>query len=167
MKTYTEEEITQLIECAKFVAELPKKAMVSKSGHRRNDMRLRSEDGELDFTVFIRVSCAFPENFSIGLVHSPKDERGAICLLRFNGPHGGFGWSAGTHGALYHIHKAKPENIEAGKRPEAGGEATRAFASYEQALRHFLKQVNVREAERLFPGISNLQFNLNEERAKR
>ena len=167
MRTYSEEEINELIRCDKVVSEPPKKAMVSRFGHRRNDMRLRSKEGELDFTIFMRINDAFPENFSIGLVHSPKDERGTIILLRFNGPHGGFGWSTGTYDSLYHIHKAKPENIEAGKRAEAGGEATRAFASYEQALCHFLRQVNVCGAEELFPGIFQLQLNLNEEQAKR
>ena len=91
MRTYSEEEINELIRCDKVVSEPPKKAMVSRFGHRRNDMRLRSKEGELDFTIFMRINDAFPENFSIGLVHSPKDERGTIILLRFNGPHGGFG----------------------------------------------------------------------------
>ena len=167
MKTYSEEEISQLIGCEKVVTEPPRKAMAPRRGHRRNDMRLRSKQSDKDFTVFMRINDEFPENFSIGLVHSPKDERGTICLLRFNGPHGGFGWRADMHGSLYHIHRAGPENIEAGKRAEAGGKATRAFASYEQALRHFLRQVNVCEAEELFPGTFQLRLNSNEEQAKR
>ena len=35
-----------------------------------------------EFQVFMRRSDEFPENFSIGLIYQPNDERGEIVLMR-------------------------------------------------------------------------------------
>jgi len=154
VKTYTREELDSLIACAKVIAEPPRKEMRSDRGHRRNDMRLSSQNGDHEFSVFMRINETFPENFTIGLNYYPKDERGSLCLLRCKGPHGEFlGHPSLPHAHfLYHVHRAKPENIESGMRPERGGEAADAYASFQEALRHFLLTVNVIDADDHFPG---------------
>ena len=50
----SDQEIEKLIACAKRIVEPPKKEMYLTSGHWRNDMKLQSDDGEYDFSVFIR-----------------------------------------------------------------------------------------------------------------
>ncbi|MBU0517541.1 hypothetical protein KKA00_02920 [bacterium] len=159
MPEYTDELIEQLIGCPKSIIEPPRKEMKSEKGHLRNNMELRSDEGE-KFIVFMRMNSDFPENFSIGLEYFPNDERGSICLLRFNGPHGEFDGisSPPSSHSLFHEHKAKPENIEAGLRAEKGGFITEGFASYEQALPVFMKRIGLRENEKHFPGQESLNF---------
>ena len=153
MKRYSEEEIDQLIGCPKLIADPPKKDFKIDRGSRRNDMRLKAQDGDLEFSIFIRVNQDFEENFSVGLVYHPKDEPGQFCLLRCNGPHGDFVGSPTSPHFLYHIHKAKPENIEAGARAERGGEETDRYASYQQAIRYLLNVANALNAEEYFPAM--------------
>ena len=153
---YTTEKIDELISCPKTITEPSKKEMKVENGHKSNDMELTSKDGKLMFSVFLRVNIDFPENFSIGLRYLPEEERGSICLLIFNDPHGVFesyGKIPTSH-FVPHIHKAKTENIEAGLRPEKDGELTEKFVTYEQALPYFLQTINVIDAEVHFPNIT-------------
>jgi len=122
-------------------------------------------EGDLEFEVFMRINARFQENFSIGLEYLPKDERGSLCLLRCNGPHGIFLGNPAVpqQHFLPHLHKAKPENITLGLRPEKGGEATREYVSYPQALVYFLKTIRVTNAEEFFPNIGQLSLNLEKE----
>ncbi len=153
MKSYSQAELETLITCPKEVADPPRKEMRSEQGSKRNDMLLRSADGQHEFSVFMRVSESFPEDFSIGLVYLPKDEPGSVILLRCNGPHGELeGTFDTTHSHFScHLHKAKAENIAAGSRPEKGGEPTDRYASFEQALPFFLKLINLSEVSDIMP----------------
>ena len=134
---YTQEEIDALITIPKLIVEPPKKEFRSDRGHKRNGMRLQSLDGKAEFTVFMRINEDFPENFSIGLEHSPRDERGTILLLRCNGPHGEFIGSPGRPHPhfLHHVHRADAANLDGGLRGETNPQATDAYATYEEALR--------------------------------
>ena len=119
-RRYTQQEIDELIGCAKIVSEPPRPRMKLYRGHLRNDMRLRSADGKLEFRVFMRHSEDLPENFSVGMVFMAKDGTGEIVLLRCNGPHGGYNdsFDPGHPHWDYHVHRASAEMIEAGFRPK-------------------------------------------------
>jgi hypothetical protein len=157
--TYSQQDIDRLISCSKVITDPPRKEMRVERGSRRNDMWLRAEDGDLEFSVFIRVNDDFPENFSIGLDYRAPDERSSICLLRCNGPHGGFVGGPESAHFLHHIHKASAGNLDVGLRAERGGEPTDAYASYLEALRYFLKIVNVTNADEFFPNLRQLPLN--------
>jgi hypothetical protein len=163
MKNYSELDIDGLISCPKLIVEPPKKQMRLERGILRNDMGLHSVDGDLNFAVFMRINETFRENFSIGLTHSPSDEPGELCLLRFNGPHGEFLGAPDTPHFVYHIHRATPESILAGLRPERGGKATSLYASYDQALYHFLKMVNVENMQEFFADLTQMDLAFNQE----
>ena len=163
MKVYSQEEIDELIHCQKIIIVPPKKKVHLERGSYRNNMRLNSMDSKLEFIVFMRILEDFEEDFSIGLVYSPKDERESFCLIRCNGPHGEFIGGPESPHFSYHIHKARTENIEAGVRPERGGEVTSAYASYEEALAHFLKVVNISNASEFFHDINQLSLNFKNE----
>ncbi len=83
-------ELQALLVVPKLISEPPRREMKLDRGHWRNDMRLRSVEGDRDFRVFMRKSEEFPENFSIGLTYRPNDGGEEIPLLRCNGPHGEF-----------------------------------------------------------------------------
>lgn len=163
MKTYSQEEIENLISCPKVITDPPKREMRSERGSRRNNMGLRSKDDALEFTVFMRINEDFHENFSIGLNYSPRDERGTLCLLRYNGPHGDFlgGSPALESHFRYHVHRAKAENLAVGLKAERGGEPTATYASYKDALASFLKEINVINATEHFLELSQPMLPLN------
>jgi hypothetical protein len=46
-RPYTQQEIDDLIACAKVVSDAPKREEKLDCGHFRNDMRLKSADGKL------------------------------------------------------------------------------------------------------------------------
>lgn len=155
MRSYTQQEIEALIECSKVISEPPKREFRSERGHKRNGMLLKTEDGKADFVVFMRINEDFPENFSIGLEHSPRDERGTILLLRCNGPHGEFLGNPSSHGPhfVHHVHRADATNLDAGLRGEASAKATDSYASYDEAVRFFLNVVHVVNAQEFFPDV--------------
>ncbi len=153
MSEYTQQEIDHLLKCPKVVIEPPRKQMVEERGSRRNNMRLTSEDGKIKFEAFMRICEDFPENFSIGLSYCPEDGSGNICLIRCNGPHEGFSDNPNEKRQHFgfHIHTAKADNIEAGLKAEKGAERTHAYASYRDALRWFVKECNIKNADQHFP----------------
>lgn len=147
-RRFTKEEIENLIGCAKVVSDSPKRGLKVDRGHFRNDMRLKSVDGKLEFRVFMRRSEDLPENFSIGLAFLPKDGSAEVVLLRCNGPHGGYNDSFDPEHPHwdFHVHRASAEMLEAGQRPEKAASMNRDFASYEEALQYFLRTTNVTDA---------------------
>jgi hypothetical protein len=76
-------------------------------------------------------------------------------LLRCNGPHGVFnGTFDPTHPHWgYHIHEATEAAVATGLKPEKYATSTPAYASYAEAVRHFVKLINLgaAEVERYFP----------------
>ncbi|MCX5873214.1 MAG: hypothetical protein NTY51_08285 [Deltaproteobacteria bacterium] len=163
MKTYSQEEIDRLISCPKVITEPPRKEMKPERGSQRNNMLLRSTDGVTEFSVFMRVNDDFRENFSIGLIYHPRDERGALHLLRCNGPHGDFigSYRHSVSHFRYHFHRAKAENIVLGLRPEFGGEVTEGYGCYKDALSFFLREINLINAGEYFPELSQPGLDLN------
>lgn len=156
MRTYTQSELDELLRCPKVVSEPPRKDMKLEGGHKRNDMGVRSKDGKLKFSVFMRVNEALPENFSIGLEYHPADDVTSVCLLRCNGKHGPHRNQTGDGRTFndFHVHRATEEAITAELSPEQYAEVTKEYAAYPQALAHFLKLANIRDAEKYFPEIA-------------
>jgi hypothetical protein len=155
-RRYTQDEIDSLIACAKLISEPPKREMKLDRGRFRNDMRLKSTDGKLEFRAFMRRSEDLPENFSVGLAFVPKDGTGEILLLRCNGPHGGYNDSFDSDHPHwdFHVHRAGADMIEAGLRPEKAAAVNKDFASYEEALQYFLRKTNVTDAWTCFAEIA-------------
>ncbi|MDQ6701222.1 MAG: hypothetical protein M3Z36_13665 [Acidobacteriota bacterium] len=165
MAVYNQNEIDDLIECPKNIFEAPKRAMKLVGADWRNDMRLVSCDEPiLDFSVFMRKNEDFPENFSVGLKYHPKDDRGEIILLRCNGPHGGYNASFDPdhpHWA-YHVHRADEKAIDAGLKAEKYARITTAYASFEEALRYFVREINLNatDVSRYFPKLTLIDLAL-------
>lgn len=125
-------------------------------GHFRDDMRLKSADGTLEFRVFMRRSEDLPENFSVGLAFLPKDGTGEVPLPRCNGPHGGYNDSFDPDHPHWdsHVHRATAGMLEAGFRPEKAATVNKDFASYEEALEYFLRTTNIIDARTYFSDLA-------------
>lgn len=156
MKTFTDDELSKLINCPKLVVDPPRREMRVDGKMKRNDMVLKSTDGQHAFRVFMRQSDEFPENFSIGLVYQPGEEPGSFPLIRCNGQHGGE--RVHPHHAVFHIHRTKAADINAGILEARGIEGTTAYASYKEALAHFCAMIQMENVDDHFPGLAQFRF---------
>jgi len=142
---FSQEEIDVLIGCPKVIVEPPRKEMQLTQGHYRNDIKLKSQDGKHDFSVFMRRNQDFQENFSVGLVYA----KGWVELYRCNGPHGGH--LGLEHHDTFHVHSAKAESIAAGLKPDRTAFVSEEYATYDEALVYFLKKCNILDYQNWFP----------------
>ncbi len=145
LRTYNQAELDYLVRCEKVITVPPRKEMLLKDGHYRNDMFLDSKDGAHKFSVFIRQHERFPENFSVGLTYIPRDGSSRIVIFRCNGPHGEHVFGK-RHHACSHVHKAKDYNINAGKKSDLYAEEVDAYINLEEALRYFMDYCNIGDA---------------------
>ncbi len=161
MKTFTDEQLKMLITCPKQVTQPPKREMSLDGKTKRNDMALKSADGQHSFRIFMRQSDVFPENFSIGLMYQPGDDPGSFQLVRFNGQHGGE--RVHPHHATFHIHRSKAEDVNAGILEPRHIEETKSYASFREALGFFCREIRLENSDDYFPGLSQSRLFPNEE----
>lgn len=88
MKDYTEEDISQLIQCKKLITDKPKAALKSSQNIRQNSLKLKDETESIFFEVILRQNIELTDRFTVGLKHlqSPEDSR-IFLILRYNGRH--------------------------------------------------------------------------------
>lgn len=157
MSIYTDEFLSELISCSKKIIDPPKREWKNIGRYRRNEMRLESSDKQHHFHVFMRQSEEFLENFSIGMNYFPKTEP-SFCLIRYNGRHGAV--KEHPHHADFHVHRILSEDLNNDIRAEKHVEITTEYASYEEALRYFLKEINLigEDKEKYFSWVSQMKL---------
>lgn len=155
---FTEQLIQRLLNCPKEIVQPPVKPRHEK-GHYRIGFELQSVDKEFYFNAFGRYNSTFPENFSVGLIYFPKDERGSFEILRCNGMHGEH--KLFPHHVNFHIHKITTEAIENNLKEDCNIEITDEYVTFDDALRFFVKYINLNpeDIQKYFPG-KELQLNL-------
>lgn len=142
---YTDELIHDLIVCPKTIIEAPKDSGISR-GSLKTVFGMASVDGVHNFTGFISRNAVFQENFSIGLVYDPKEEKGKICLLRCNGLHGE---TIGVpHHSFFHIHTVTADDINNGIKVEKHIQKTEEYSTLDDAIQFYIKYVNIVPADR-------------------
>lgn len=153
MLGFSQEEIDALIACPKVITEPPKKEMRLERGHRRNEIGIRSKDGEHEFHMFVRVNERFPENFSVGLDYVPVGGGKPVPLLRCNGPHGDFNKESATGEShfRYHVHRTDAEALKSGQDPLARASSTSAYASVNGAIIHVCQLTHVAGYQAYYP----------------
>ena len=146
MQSYSPDDIDRLVGCPKKIAQPPRKEMKNERGHLRNQMQLSSQDGSESFSVYMRKNERFQEYFSIGLRYHSKEGH-SLDLIRYNGLHSQRSASGGDglH-FVYHIHRAQAQDINEGRLSLRHAVPTDAYASYEEALVHFVSDVNILDA---------------------
>jgi len=156
MKTWTQDEIDSLVACQKQTIDAPKRTMRTEKGSHRNEATLQSLDEEHTFRVFFRQNAKFPENFTVGLDYLPRQEPGSICLVRCNGPHGPH--LLFPHHTHFHIHHARADALNEGRKSEVFAEITTSYASYTEAIRYFGTYCHITDWYLHFPAIEQLLF---------
>lgn len=152
MADYSQTDLDNLLTCEKEIVVAPKRDFVIVNASKRKDMRVAATDGRL-FSVFMRINEDFEECFSIGLLYLPSSGS-SVTLLRCNGPHGGFAKSlTELHPHFgFHVHKASEESVREGR--DAVGTLTKEYGDYAGALKFFLKTVNIKWNDSVFPGLT-------------
>lgn len=163
MATYSDSEIDKLISCPKTITVAPARNMKLVGADFRNNAEMAaSDETKGSFSMFMRRLEDFPEDFSIGLIYKPNDGRAEITLLRMNGKHGEFNAKGDLNHPhwKFHIHKATERAQDEGRLPEKYAEETTEFASYEEALRHYVRVVNLipKDAAKHFPDDAQTDF---------
>jgi hypothetical protein len=163
--TFTDKIIEELISCSKRVVDSPKDSGVGR-GSSKTKFSLESVDGQYSFSGFISKNLTFQENFSIGLVFNPKEEKGKIVLVRVNGPHGQN--ENAPHHDGPHVHRSTAERINGGLKPEGVIETEVPYSTIEDAIQYYIRRINVVPADRqkYFPTPNNqidLTFEQGEE----
>ena len=156
MRIFTDEEFEGLVACPKQVVDPPRRDMRVEGKMKRNDMTLKSVDGKHSFRVFMRQSDEFMENFSLGLMYVPGEEPGSFQLIRCNGQHGGE--RVHPHHAVFHIHRSKADDINAGILEPRHIEQSTAYASFREALAHFCAIIRLENSDDYFPGLSQTRL---------
>lgn len=151
---FTDELIQELVNCPKKVVDGPKDSGVGR-GSCKTKFLLESLDGNHSFSGFISKNLTFQENYSIGLVYNPKEEKGKIVLVRVNGPHGQNEYAPHHDGP--HVHLSTAERINAGLKPEGVIETNVPYSTIEDAIQYYIKRINIRPEDRqkYFPTPSN------------
>jgi len=155
---FSEKLIHKLLNCPKEIVQAPGKPRIEK-GHYRIGFELQSVDKEYYFNAFGRYNSTFPENFSVGLIYFPKNEKGSYEILRCNGLHGEH--KLFPHHLSFHIHKITIEAIENHLKEDSNIEFTDQYVTFDDALRFFVKYINLNhdDIQKYFPG-KDLQLNL-------
>jgi hypothetical protein len=144
---WTDDIIKTLINCPKKVIDPPREINKgTRMGFIKKTFTLESMEGQYLFSGFIAQNSTFLENFSIGLVYDPREEKGSTVLVRCNGKHGGT--KENPHHAFFHVHSATAERINAGLRPEGHIEVTDAYSTLDSALEYFVNLVKIIPSER-------------------
>ncbi|HBP53866.1 MAG TPA: hypothetical protein DD643_05795 [Synechococcus sp. UBA8638] len=160
----TQQQIQMLIALPKTIVEKrPSQGYREESGSRRCDLDLQSigRDDEGTFTVFVRQNLRFMENFSIGLCYKKTDLGiGKFNLVRYNGPHGERSRSPDGHYAKSHIHRISEQDFASGSTQpqERDRTITDQYATLEEALPVFFREISVSNYHQYFPNFSQLQL---------
>lgn len=155
----TDQDIKKLIQLPKNIkTKSPPSGYREAGGHRRCDLDLYAiSDRRITFTVFIRQSSKFIENFSIGLQYQTnKKVPGTITLTRYNGPHGDSSNHYDGHYHKPHIHRITADEIRSGsiQPQEKFREVTTRYGTFEEALIVFFDDIKVSNMSQHFEDIS-------------
>lgn len=151
----TDQQILDLIACPKTIVQKdPARGYREENRQRRCDLELQAnENNDLRFSVFVRHSTEFIENYSIGLRYQTNESRlGTITLVRYNGSHGETSRDPDGHYALSHIHRITASELASGSAQpqERHREITNRYGTFEQALAVFFTDTGIVNPEDYF-----------------
>ena len=139
-------------------AKFPQEAINKRAGYNRCQLILKTtspEENSEEFSVFIRQTVVFIENYSIGLRYKTKNKAlGSITLIRYNGPHGETSRNKDGHFSQPHIHRITATEAQSGSTDpqEKHRELTNKYSTLESAIEIFFEDISVDNYSDYFPG---------------
>jgi hypothetical protein len=79
---YTDAFIQELIGCEKRITDPPKLIALRQSSSKK-EFKMESMDAQYRFGAYIAQNSFFQENFSIGLVYYPKEEKNLLIKMQW------------------------------------------------------------------------------------
>ena len=163
----TDKFIQELITCDKEIEKADRKNMIEENRSIRNNVYLYSADKKYAFTMFLRKSTEFEEDFSVGLkwtnVDKYLDIHRDIILFRCQGPHDSKKPTGTDIHHSYHVHEITANDIfEYRYTRPAMKETCEEFNSFETALFYFCEKCGIIDLEKYInidlP--NNMQYNI-------
>lgn len=148
----TNEFIQELITCKKVVKKADRKNMIQENRSLRNNIQLTSADGKYEYVLFLRQSCEFLEDFSVGLkwVNPSRyfNINKSIILFRCQGPHDSKQPEGTDCHHDYHTHEITVKDINERRyeKPQ-NKEVCKEFSSFESAIYYFCKKCGINNLE--------------------
>jgi len=131
----TDEQIEHLLSTPKR-ATTPNARWKTQRGSRQRNYDLESEDGNLQFSLYLRQNLRINESYSCGLLylHQGGDK---VTLARYNGSdHPHYNPLDGTRAdCCCHIHRATERYMSIGRKAEHYAESTDRYRDLHGALR--------------------------------
>lgn len=125
-----------------------RRQLIESEGHFANSIEMVSLDNQFEYTLRLRKSSFFINNFFVLLVwENPSkfsDITRPLTLVRYNGPHdGGKPFGADAHHS-FHIHTLSLQDIEQGRYSKPGrGKPTNKYSTFEEAVRQFIADYDI------------------------
>lgn len=148
----TEELIKELITCTKVIKKADRKKMLPENRSLRNNVQLSSTDGKYEYVLFLRQSCEFIEDFSVGLKWTNPSKyfniNKSIILFRCQGPHDSKKPEGADCHHDYHVHEITVNDIKERRyeKPQ-NKEVCKEFSSFESAIYYFCKKCGINNLE--------------------
>lgn len=157
--------INELISCPKQLkgTRLPK--LIVKNRSARCDIQCTSSDKKNSFTIFIRKSEIFIEDFSVGLIWTnARDENSTLqncILLRCQGPHDGkVDLGTDLHHS-YHTHTLTSKDVAEHRFTKPSlRQSSDQFSSFEEAIYYFEKRCGIMGLRGILPHNNGEQLSL-------
>lgn len=151
----TDQDLIAIVECPKKAVKADRKKMIESNRSLRNNISLQSLDGKYQFTMFLRQSTEFYEDFSVGLIWQNPSEvlsnvTRPIILLRCQGPHDGRADIGSDLHHDYHVHEFTSDDLNCMrlKKPSRKGKAVNFF-SFETAIDYFIDRCKIKGLEKV------------------
>jgi hypothetical protein len=143
----SEELLNEVMNAAKTAIKAQRRKLTLINRHYSNKISLQSDDGRFKYSLVLRKSESFIEDFSVLLIWENANEYDVnkdIILARYQGPHDGKKAGGSDIHHSYHTHKITLEDIKATRyhRPSERNE-TKAYNSFEQAIQCFTNDFGI------------------------
>ncbi|MDR0926194.1 MAG: hypothetical protein LBO69_00320 [Ignavibacteria bacterium] len=160
----SEELLSEVINTKKTAFKAKYRKLMLGNRHYSNKISLRSDDGKFQYSLVLRKSESFIEDFSVLLIwenaNEYSDVNKNIILARYQGPHDGKEPEGVDIHHSYHTHKITSKDIEVKRylKPSNRKE-TEAYNSFEQAIQCFITDFGIVGVENTVePFVDNKQL---------
>lgn len=136
----TDAQIKELVDAPKILPDNYRSRLFPEKPAKRELMVY--DDQHRKYKILIREDLAYPDNFSVILMHILPQTNNFFCLRRYNCEeiHNNLLEKEKIHG--YHIHMATERYQAAGRKPEAYAELTERYTNPREAFACMVSDCN-------------------------
>ena len=138
----TNQYIQELITCPKKSSSLSRAKFIEKNRSRRCEIDCYSQDDRFHFTIFLRQSIEFIEDFSVGLIWKEAFNQESTLpdcvLIRCQGPHDGKSEEGSDMHHSYHTHTLTEIDVREHRYTKPSKrQYAETYSSFQEAIYYF------------------------------